>query len=457
MEQNTPRNNSRRRKRTKMDMIKEAYLPSIFIGITLVLVLVFIIGAAIRKSDAPIVEAPVPSSTAPQVDMAALQQEAQQRLQQAQAQAENYDFEAAVATLEGFSGDSSLFPDLISRRDEYRHALSTLVTWSDPSQITCLSFHMLIAKPEIAFADQSYGTAYNRNFVTTEEFNKILQQLYDNGYVLVRLSDFSSVTTNEGNTVAAAKPLQLPAGKKPLVLVQTNLSYYKYMSGGGFANRLWVDDNGNFTSVCATPSQGGEATYGMYTGDYDLVPILESFIKQNPTFSYKGARAVLAPSGYDGILGYRINAGAKVTLGEEAYAQECANAKTVVEALRSAGYELACYSYGNSNYGNLGAAEIQADLQKWAAEIEPIMGKTDVLVFAQGADIGTYDGTKFNVLQNAGFRYYLGFSSAGVGGNHIALRRILVTGSEMAHNGGRFAGLFDPQQVLDPLRGTVPQ
>ena len=457
MEQNTPRNSSRRRRRTKMDVIKEAYLPSIFIGITLVLVLVFIIGAAIRKSDAPIVQAPPPSSTAPQVDMAALQQEANQLLQQAQAHAQNYDFEAAVATLESFSGDPMLFPDLISRRDEYRHSLSTLVTWSDPSQITCLSFHMLIAKPEIAFADQSYGTAYNRNFVTTGEFSKILQQLYDNGYVLVRLSDFSSVTTNEGNTVAAAKPLQLPAGKKPLVLVQTNLSYYNYMSGGGFASRLWVDESGKFTSVCATPSQGGDVNYGMTTGDFDLVPILESFIEQNPTFSYKGARAVLAPSGYDGIFGYRINAGAKATMGEEAYAQECANAKTVVDALRSAGYELACYSYDNSNYGNLGAAEIQSDLQKWTAEIEPVMGKTDILVFAQGTDIGTYDGSKFNVLQNTGFRYYLGFSSAGVGGNYIALRRTLVTGSEMAYNSGRFAGMFDPLQILDPLRGTVPQ
>lgn len=436
-----------------MDMIKEAYFPSIFIGITVVLILVFIIGAAIRKSNAPLVEAPQPSTTAPQVDTQALQAEAQQLLQKAQQQALDYDFEGAVATLEGFSGDPMQFPDLISRRDEYRHALATLVTWSDPSQVTCLSFHMLIADPQKAFADQTYGNAYNKNFVTTEEFSKILQQLYDNGYVLVRLSDFTSVTTNEGVVNAQAKPLQLPAGKKPLVLVQTNLGYYQYMDGAGFASRLTVDENGKLSASFVT----GEAGNVFESGDYDLVPILESFIQRNPDFSYKGARAVLAPSGYDGIFGYRINAEAKAAMGEEAYAMECAQAQSLVNALRNAGYELACYTYGNSNYGGMGAAEIQADLQKWNAEIEPILGDTDILAFAQGADIGTYDGTKFNVLQNAGFRYYLGFSSAGLGSNYVALRRVLVTGSEMAYNGGRFAGMFDTNQILDPTRGNVPQ
>ena len=459
MEQNTPRSGTnRRRKRTRMDIIKEAYLPSIFIGVTLVLVLVFIIGAAIRKADAPIVQAPPVTTTAPQVDMAALQQEARQLIQQAKSQADNYDFAAAVATLESFSGDPMLFPDLINLREEYRNAQATLVTWSDPSQITCLSMHMLISNPEAAFSDAAYGSAYNRNFITTEEFSKILQQLHNNGYVLVRLSDFSSVTTDaEGNATAAAKPLQLPAGKKPLLLVQSNLSYYQYMSGGGFANRLVLDNDGKLTTVRGTGNQDGEVTYGITLGEFDLVPILERFIEQNPTFSYRGARAVLAPSGYDGIFGYRVNASAKATLGEDAYAQECANARAVVDALREAGYELACYSYANANYADMGAAEIQADLQKWAAEIEPILGKTDILVFPQGTDIGTYDGAKFNVLQNAGFRYYLGFSSAGVGGNYIAVRRTMITGSELSYNGGRFAGMFDALQILDPTRGTVPQ
>lgn len=43
------------------------------------------------------------------------------------------------------------------------------------------------------------------------------------------------------------------------------------------------------------------------TGDYDLVPILEKFCEQHPDFSYKGARAVLAFTGYEGILGYRTS------------------------------------------------------------------------------------------------------------------------------------------------------
>ena len=40
-------------------------------------------------------------------------------------------------------------------------------------------------------------------------------------------------------------------------------------------------------------------------GAFDLVPILEEYIQEHPDFSYKGARAVIAFTGYQGILGYR--------------------------------------------------------------------------------------------------------------------------------------------------------
>ena len=43
------------------------------------------------------------------------------------------------------------------------------------------------------------------------------------------------------------------------------------------------------------------------TGSFDLVPLLEDFIAEHPDFSYKGARAVLAFTGYQGVLGYRTD------------------------------------------------------------------------------------------------------------------------------------------------------
>ena len=65
-----------------------------------------------------------------------------------------------------------------------------------------------------------------------------------------------------------------------------------------------------------------------------------------------------------------------------------------------------------------------------------------------------------NVLQSAGFRCYLGFQSgtvpAGAGSAHFLMKRLLVTGSQMAHT-NTYAGIFDAAEVLDPIRGNVPR
>ena len=457
MEQTNQRQpNPRRRRKTKMEIFKEAYLPTIIMGITVVLILVFVIGALSRLNH--------PSNQNPQIatepteDPVLVQQrqEVQQLLAQAEQLAYAYEFEQAVAVLDSFTGDKSLFPELAYKRGEYAQQASQMVSWSDPSQIVNLSFHGLIADPAKAFANQSYGTSYNKNFVTTEEFTKILKQLYDNGYVLVSLDDiFTCQTDGSGKTTWEAKTLQLPLGRKPLVLTQTNLNYYTYMDNSGFASRLTVDENGKLT--CEMVDAAGNSS----TGDYDLVPILESFIAEHPDFSYKGARAVLAVSGYDGIFGYRTNPAVKTSKGEAYYNEQVAGAKKLVEALRETGYELACYTYNNLAYGNVSNREIQYDLNTWAAEVTPILGQTDILVFAQNSDIGAYSGTKFDTLQNAGFCRYLDFGSgrsgAEIGGKYVSLQRLMVTGTAMAHSGTSFTGLFNAAEILDSQRGSVPR
>lgn len=466
MDQNPPRNvNPRRRKKTKMEIIKEAYLPTVFLCLTVLLSVIFLIGGAVRRSTPEVPETTPPPVTQP-TENVALQQEADALLAQSAALAADYDYAAAVAVLESFSGDPMKYPQLITKRQEYREALASLVTWNDPAQVTTLSFHMLIADPARALADARYGTAYNRNFVTTQEFTEILNQLYANGYILVRLSDIVDVTTVDGHVQMQAKALQLPAGKRPLLLTQTNVNYYTYMvdgngdgladeKGAGFASRLLVDAYGQITSELV------DAQGNVTTGDYDLVPILNAFVATHPDFSYRGARAVVAVSGYDGIFGYRTNLEAKEKLGQDAYERQVAEAQSVVNALRSQGYELACYTYGNVAYGNISAAEIQADLKKWTTEVTPILGQTEILVYAQGSQLETYEGTKYNVLKNAGFRYYLGFADgltgSQLGAEYLLQQRITVTGTQMAHEQSLYTGLFDPFSVLDPQRGNVPK
>ena len=467
MEENTRRPvNPRRRRKTRMEIIKEAYLPTIIMVVTVILIIIFVAGSLSRRppQDETLPTDITPSSTGPTVDIYA--ETVQQLLADAAQLAANYDYQAAVDLIGTFPGDITAYPELGAKQAEYAKAETNMVTWSDPSQITALSFHTLIADPSRAFTNAAYGTAYNRNFVTTGEFSKILQQLYDKGYILVSLSDLVSIQeSNDGKTQVEALSLRLPLGKKPLLLVQTNANYYTYMvdgngdgeadkDGAGFASRMIVDENGQITC------QMVDAQGNTVTGNYDLVPILNDFIAGHPDFSYRGARAVLAPSGYDGIFGYRIDAATKAEKGQAYYDQHVQGASTLVNALREQGYELACYTYGNNSYGGISAAEIQADLRSWAAEITPVMGQTNILVYAQNSEIEEYSGSKYNVLQSAGFRCYLGFQTgtvpAGAGSSHFLMKRLLVTGSQMAHS-NTYAGIFDAAEVLDPVRGNVPQ
>ena len=459
--------NPRRRRKTKWEIIKEAYLPTVFLAVTAVLIFVFIIGGLSRGS-AP-QEQPAPSATTAPTEDPALRfaAQAQSLLAQAEACAKDYDYQKAIDLIDSFSGDMAAFPDLTAARAAYQQALSEMVTWSDPSSVTVLSFHTLIVDTARAFADKTYAKSYNKNFVTTEEFSQILSSLYEKGYILVDLEDFTACTADEnGNTVCSAVELQLPKDKKPLLLVQTNVNYYTYMvdgdgdgladkDGAGFASRLTVDDTGKIVAEYVTGD--GESL----TGSYDLVPILNGFIEEHPDFSYRGARAILAPSGYDGIFGYRTNPAAESKLSAELYAQQLDGARQIVSALKAEGYTLACYTYGNKNYGNFTASQIQSDLRSWTAEVTPILGETNILVFAQNSEIEIYSGSKFNVLQNAGFRYYIGIGSAistdaTVDSQYIALKRLNVTGSQMAHT-SLFSHLFDAAAILDDSRGNVPK
>lgn len=91
----------------------------------------------------------------------------------------------------------------------------------------------------------------------------------------------------------------LPEGKKPFVMSQDDVCYYPYMDGDGFAKRIVIGENGK--PACEMVMDDGTTS----TGSYDLIPLLEDFIQEHPDFSYKGARAIIAFTGYEGILGYR--------------------------------------------------------------------------------------------------------------------------------------------------------
>lgn len=459
----------RRRKKSKLQIFKEAYLPIVIAGLAVILILTFIIGSISRGIGNKKAEAEESRKASESAVNAAkvLDEEAQRLLDEAEYLASGYDMEGAVAVLDTFSGNIDDFPELANKRAEYVAAQSQMTEFTDLSAIPNLSFQLLIADPARAFVDAEYGSSYQRNFITVTEFSNILQALYDNGYVLVGLRDMITTTTAEdGSTVYTTKPLYLPAGKKPVMLTETQVNYYTFMTdgdgdgkadkdGAGFASRMVLDASGNVTTEYI--SADGTTS----TGAYDLVPILEAFIAAHPDFSLRGARATLAVTGYDGLFGYRTNAGARDSLGEEAYNQEVSGAKTIADALRASGYELACYTYDNMSYGDAGATEIAADLQRWTDEVVPILGNLDILVYARSSDISdtstAYSGDKYDTLSNAGFRFFLSTSSSGaswasVADSYVRQNRIAVTGADLVNNPQIYADLFDATAVMDSAR-----
>ncbi len=467
MQNSVPPVNPRRRKRTKWDNFKESYLPFIIAAAALIFIIITIIGASANhaKREIKLEQLRKEEELAAQQKKEALIKEATDLLSKANQYASGYYYDEAIQTINGFSGELAEFPQLQSTLESYQDAKENLVEWNDPNQILNLSFHVLIADPIRAFSNDQYGSSYNRNFVTTDEFRLILEQLYRNGYVLVNTEDFISDSNG-----FSAKAVCLPEGKKPLVITQTHVNYYIYMTdgsdedtlpdkdGAGFASKLVLDETGTILNEMV--DKDGNTVIG----EYDLIPILNRFIQEHPDFSYQDARAIIAVTGSEGVFGYRTNPQAKDVFAE-AYSQEIENAKAVANALRQQGYALACYTYDNEAYGQIGISTLKEDIAKWIEEVAPIIGKTDILVFAQESDITMntpYSDEKFTALMDAGFRYYYGFCKNGqlwsaLESNYFRQARILVTGSNLKYNSTWFKDILTPIEILSSLRGTIPQ
>lgn len=452
----------------KYKPVARKYAPLAIISLILILFISFVVGS-VERGDQRREEQrkeSLAAQEAQQKQQILWNQEANDLLVKAEALAAAYDYDAAIAMLDTFSGDMEDFNALLVTRERYVQTKDTMVPWSDPSQIPNLSFHMLIAEPYRTFSHSGYGKSWKWNFITTTEFSKILQQLYDNGYVLVDMDDVITATTTSDDITYEVNTLYLPEGKKPIMFTQTQVNYYTYMvdgdgdgladkKGGGFASKLILDENGKLTNEMVTK----EGT--TLRGDYDFVPILEAFIEMHPDFSYRGARAVLAVSGYDGLFGYRTDPETARKISEEYYQKELAALPAVLDALRAKGYKFGCYTYGNVAYGEIKADEIKEDLESWKEEVTPLLGEVDYLVYAKNSDISTgtglYSGEKYEVIKSAGFQYYLGFCESNSPwfvrtNEYIRQGRIVVTGNSLEKYPKMFEGLFETISVLDPNR-----
>lgn len=386
-------------------------------------------------------------------------------LSEAETLAAGYDYDAAIELLRSdsrFSSNSEVNAAIAS----YEETKSTLVR-ADISKITHVFFHSLIMDNSKAFDGDADQDGYNQVMTTKSEFLKILQSMYDRGYVLVRLHDMAYETVDEnGNTVMTEGDILLPPGKKPFVMSQDDVCYYDYMEGDGFAARMVVGEDGKPT--CEMTLEDGSVV----TGSYDLVPLLEDFIAEHPDFSYKGARAVIAFTGYQGILGYRTDPDYADT--NPNYESDKEEVKKVVQSLRDNGWELASHTYGHMRLSDRSLEDIETDTAKWDAYVTPLLGDIDILLFPYGADIGdwhpyTTDNEKFNFLYAHGFRYFCNVDSSEywvqLGTTFLRQGRRNLDGVRMYYDlpetnptKDHLSDLFDVSEVFDRERPTpVPE
>lgn len=276
-----------------------------------------------------------------------------------------------------------------------------------------LFFHPVIAYPELAFDGDNQANGLDDFMVTVDEYLKILQSVYDRGYVLVDIADvWSGAAGEDGQPKMVRNTLYLPEGKKPLILSYDDTNYYPYMLENGFAYKLIIGEDGLIWSWGKDP-QGQEVV----SQDLDAIPILDKFVREHPDFSPFGAKGCLSLTGYEGILGYRTQTDTKSwTEAQEAARQKEREAvKPIIDELKRTGWTFGSHTWGHIRLGSKSLEAIQADTRRWADEVGSLVGPTNVIFYPHGERPDGNDwqetGPVFRYLQSQGFRI---FASVGI-------------------------------------------
>lgn len=395
---------------------------------------------------------------------------------QADALAMTYDYDGAISLLQNTEG-AATDPDMIAKISEYTEAKNACVK-VDITQVTHVFYHSLVVDPQKAFfQDNDQTEGFCEWMTTVDEFNRITQQMYDNGYVLVALKDLVTQTVDENGTVHFTPgDIYLPEGKKPYVLSLDDLSYYHSYDGRGIASKMVLDENGKPT--CEYIQDDGTVV----TGAYDCVPLLDQFLEEHPDAAYHGAKGTIALTGYNGILGYRTDSAYKTreNLSEDQvkwleehpdfdWEKECEEAKKVAEAIKADGWTFASHTWGHIKIGDASLEHIQTDTERWLQDVAPLIGGSDTIIFAHGQDLADWhdyqaDNEKFNYLKSKGFNIYCNVDSTQYfvqcRDNYLRMGRRNLDGYRLyqdAINGGtRTSDLFDAASVWDSRRPTDP-
>lgn len=360
-----------------------------------------------------------------------------------------YDYDKAITILEPL-----VSPEATSALRDAEAAKAEVSAWADNLKIPHIFFHSLWVDPAQAVGSSS-RQGYLDYMVTLDEFTKMLEQIYANDWVLV--SPYDIATFNEDG-VMTFNEILLPEGKKPLVLSIDDVSYYEYMEGDGFPTKLFINAEGKVVNSYT------DAAGNTVEGAYDMMPVVDKFLEKHPDFSYRGAKGIIGLTGYNGILGYRTSPSEypdSPTLKEDQ-----ATATEVANALKEDGWLFASHSWGHISMTKSSMERINADSKLWDEEVRPLIGDTDLFIYAFGADIAgienyTMDNPKFKKLKDYGFDYFFPIDASvphwmQITDTSLRQARINVDGLRMGFDktgkNQALAPYFDIDSVIDPVR-----
>jgi len=238
--------------------------------------------------------------------------------------------EAQVAfdELAAWFPDRSDFAARAVAAEEWQTQIEVGEPWTEP--VLHLFIHSLIIRPELAFDGDYQDTGYREYMITRLEFTRMLDQMLDRDFVLVDIRDLYDA--GEDGSVTQQYPL-VPPGKTPFVFSIDDVSYYEYMEGNGFAERLEIDADLNVATV-VIQDDGSE----LVTLDGDAMPILDQFVLDNPEFSLGGAKGILAVTGYEGVFGWDFSRDQR---DHPDYERNQTAAAEISERLRETGWSFA--------------------------------------------------------------------------------------------------------------------
>lgn len=314
--------------------------------------------------------------------------------------------------------------------------------------IEILTVKPLIVRPDLAFDGDSYAAAANDTMLTTHEFRLLLEELYANGYILI---DASRIYTADRKREA----LQLPAGKKPLVLVIEGLNYYASRRQTGNCWDLVFDEGGEVSGLY-------QDTDGQMVADRnaEAIGILDIFVETHPDFSHDGAKGTISLTGYECLFGKIIdqdqlddrnlaltgNGFAPLTLTAADIAASRQEALDIIRQLQKTGWLFASSTYGSIDVSNASMEKLMADHEKWLAQIGSLTGPVEFFNYPSGS-ILTGSDDRAIWLREQGFILFGGLGTTAylyAGNGYIYVDKTPINGFTL-----RNAALYKLGRMID--------